>query len=76
MNSKSQILPKQNVGKQQLEKHGTMSQVQCPGASERNLICLVIQLHCTPNGFDGDFIVEGSMESVANVRSTTNGFKY
>ena len=44
------------------------------GASERNLTSAKHTIALYSNGFDGDFIVEGSMESTANTTSHTEWF--
>ena len=64
---------KQNVGKSATGETWYYSSA-VSGASERNLTSSSHTIALYSNGFDGDFIVEGSMESVANVTSHNEWF--
>ena len=71
--SSNQTFTKQNVGKSATGETWYYSSA-VSGASERNLTSSSHTIALYSNGFDGDFIVEGSMESVANVTSHNEWF--
>ena len=64
---------KQNLGKSTTGETWYYSSA-VSGASERNLTSAKHTIALYSNGFDGDFIVEGSMESTANTTSHTEWF--
>jgi hypothetical protein len=64
---------KQNIGKSATGETWYYSSA-VSGASERNLTSASHTIALYSNGFDGDFIVEGSMESTANTTSHTEWF--
>ena len=64
---------KQNIGKSATGETWYYSSA-VSGASERNLTSSNHTIALYSNGFDGDFIVEGSMENTANTTSHTEWF--
>ena len=64
---------KQNVGKSATGETWYYSSA-VSGATERNLTSSKHTIALYSDGFDGDFIVEGSMESTANTTSHTEWF--
>ena len=64
---------KQNTGKSATGETWYYSSA-VSGASERNLTSSNHTIALYSNGFDGDFIVEGSMENTANTTSHTEWF--
>lgn len=64
---------KQNVGKTATGETWYYSSA-VSGASERNLTSAKHTIALYSNGFDGDFIVEGSMENTANTTDHTQWF--
>ncbi|OUV99849.1 MAG: hypothetical protein CBD16_07405 [Betaproteobacteria bacterium TMED156] len=64
---------KQNLGKSATGETWYYSSA-VSGASERNLTSATHTIALYSDGFDGDFIVEGSMESTANTTSHTEWF--
>ena len=64
---------KQNIGKTATGETWYYSSA-VSGASERNLTSAKHTIALYSNGFDGDFIVEGSMESTANTTDHTQWF--